>query len=251
MMALVLASRGRCLFLAQPVKLRHAKILVMGPARSFSPAVEDYLKAIYRLQTETGGPVTTNALGGWLGVTAGSASGMLKKLDDLRLIVYVPYHGVRLNQAGWRAALGVVRRHRLLEAFLAQTLGLSWDKIHDEAEALEHALSPGLCEMIAARLGDPRADPHGDPIPTPDGQVIETPSQNLGSLRPRQQGRVVRVSDRDPGVLRLLTERGVALGDVLEVRQVRAGGAVTVQAASGVHLLDAHVTAAIRVEAAA
>ena len=223
----------------------------MGPARSFSAAVEDYLKAIYRLQEETGGPVTTSALGGWLGVTAGSASGMLKKLDDLRLIIYVPYHGVRLNEAGWRAALGVVRRHRLLEAFLAQSLGLSWDQVHDEAEALEHALSPGLCEVIAARLGDPRTDPHGDPIPTPDGRVIETPSRNLASLRPRQRGRVARVSDRDPGVLRLLTGRGIALGDVLEVRQVRAGGAVTVQTASGVHRLDAHVTAAaIRVAAA-
>ena len=104
--------------------------------------------------------------------------------------------------------------------------------------------------MIAARLGDPRTDPHGDPIPTPDGQVIETPSQNLGSLRPRQQGRVVRVSDRDPGVLRLLTERGIALGDVPGVRQVRAGGAVTVAAASGVHRLGAHVAAAVRVAAA-
>lgn len=222
----------------------------MGPVRSLSPAVEDYLKAIYRLQTETGGPVTTSALGGWLGVTAGSASGMLKKLDDLRLIAYVPYRGVRLNQAGWQAALGVVRRHRLLEAFLAQALGLTWDKVHDEAEALEHALSPALCEVIAARLGSPRTDPHGDPIPTPDGQVIETPSRNLASLRPGQQGRVVRVSDRDPGVLRWLTGHGIALGDLLQVRQVRPGGAVTVEAASGVHLLDAHVTAAIRVEPA-
>ena len=221
----------------------------MGPARSFSPAVEDYLKAIYRLQTHTGGPVTTGALGGWLGVTAGSVSGMLRKLDDLRLIVYVPYRGVRLSEAGWRAALGVVRRHRLLEAFLAATLGLSWDQVHDEAEALEHALSPGLCEVIAARLGYPRTDPHGDPIPTADGQVIEIPSRNLGSLHPRQRGRVVRVSDRDPGVLRWLTDRGIALGDVLDVRHVHPGGAVTVAARSGVHELDAHVTAAIRVEA--
>lgn len=222
----------------------------MSAARSFSPAVEDYLKAIYRLQTETGGPVTTNALGDWLGVTAGSVSGMLKKLNDLGLITYVPYHGVRLNEVGWQAALGVVRRHRLLETFLAQILGLSWDKVHDEAEALEHALSPGLCEVIAARLGDPRTDPHGDPIPTLDGQVIETPSQDLSSLGPRQGGRVVRVSDRDPGVLRSLADRGITLGDLLEIKQVGADGAVTVQAATGVHLLDAHVTAAIRVEAA-
>ena len=221
----------------------------MTPVRSFSPAVEDYLKAIYRLQGEADDPVTTNALGGWLGVTAPSASGMLKKLDDLGLVVYVPYRGVRLSEAGRRAALGVVRRHRLLEAFLAETLGLSWDQVHDEAEALEHALSPGLCEVIAARLGNPRTDPHGDPIPTRDGRVAETPSQDLGSLGSGQQGRVTRVSDRDPAVLRFLTARGIALGDVLEVREVHPGGAVTVQARSGTHLLDARVTAAIRVAA--
>jgi DtxR family Mn-dependent transcriptional regulator len=153
---------------------------------------------------------------------------------------------VRLSEAGRRAALGIVRRHRLLEAFLAETLGLSWDRVHDEAEAL--ALSPGLCEVIAARLGDPRTDPHGDPIPTRDGRVAEAPSQDLGSLRPGQRGRVARVSDRDPAVLRFLTDRGIALGDVLEVREVRPGGAVIVQAPSGTHLLDAHVTAAIRME---
>ena len=103
--------------------------------------------------------------------------------------------------------------------------------------------------MIAARLGDPRTDPHGDPIPTRDGRVVEAPSQNLGSLTPGQRGRVARVSDRDPAILRFLTARGISLGDILEVIQVRPGGAVTVQAPSGVHLLDATVTTAIRVEA--
>lgn len=219
------------------------------PARSFSPAVEDYLKAIYHLETEAGEPVTTNALCGRLGVTAPSASGMLKKLDDLRLVVYMPYRGVHLSEAGRRMALGVVRRHRLLEAFLAETLGLSWDKVHDEAEVLEHGVSPELCELIAARLGDPRTDPHGDPIPTRDGQVVEAPSRSLGSLGPGQRGRVARVSDRDPGILRHLSERGIALGDIVEVRQVRPGGAVVVQARSGMHELRATVAAAIRVEA--
>ena len=142
-----------------------------------------------------------------------------------------------------------MRRHRLLEAFLAETLGLSWDQVHDEAEALEHALSPGLCEVIAVRLGDPRTDPHGDPIPTRDGRVVEAPSQNLGSLGPGQRGRVARVSDRDPAILRFLTDRGIALGDVLEVREVGPAGAVTVQARSGTHLLDPRVAAAIKVEA--
>jgi DtxR family Mn-dependent transcriptional regulator len=222
----------------------------MGQVRSFSAAVEDYLKAVYRLQAEVGGPVTTSALGGWLGVTASSASGMLRKLDDLRLVIYEPYRGVRLSEVGWRAAMTVVRRHRLLELFLAETLGLSWDQVHDEAETLEHALSPGLCEVIAAKLGDPRTDPHGDPIPTRDGRVLEAPSANLGSLRPGQRRKVVRVSDRDPEVLRLLTDHGVALGDSLHVKDVDSSGAVTVDVGSGVHRLEAHVVAAIRVEAA-
>ena len=230
-------------------KTRSGKIGETAPVRSFSPAVEDYLKAIYRLQGEAGDPVTTSALGSWLGVTAPSASGMLKKLDDLRLVVYVPYRGVRLTKAGRRAALGVVRRHRLLEAFLAEALGLSWDQVHDEAEVLEHAVSPGLCEAVAARLGDPRIDPHGDPIPTRDGRVAEEPAGDLGSLGPGQRGRVTRVSDRDPAILRFLTARGIELGDVLEVRKVHPGGAVTVQARSGTHLLSAAVTAAIRVAA--
>jgi DtxR family Mn-dependent transcriptional regulator len=221
----------------------------MAPARSFSPAVEDYLKAIYRLQAEIDRPVTTNGLGDWLGVTASSASGMLRKLDDLQLVVYQPYRGVQLSEVGWAAALRVIRRHRLLELFLSVTLGLSWDQVHDEAETLEHALSPGLCEVIAAKLGDPRTDPHGDPIPTRDGRVIETPSTSLGSLGPGQQGRLVRVSDRDPEVLRLLTGHGVKLGDSLHIRDVHPSGAVTVGVRSGVHLLDAHVVGAIRVEA--
>ena len=110
-------------------------------------------------------------------------------------------------------------------------------------------MSAELCEVIAAKLGDPRTDPHGDPIPTADGRVIETPEYNLGSLRPGQRSRLVRVSDRDPAVLRLLTGYGVALGDDLRVRDTGPGGAVTVDVRSGVHRLPAHVVAAIRVQA--
>jgi DtxR family transcriptional regulator, Mn-dependent transcriptional regulator len=110
-------------------------------------------------------------------------------------------------------------------------------------------LSPGLCEVIAAKLGDPHTDPHGDPIPTKDGRVIEELSTNLGSVPPGQRRRVVRVSDRDPEVLRLLTDHGVALGDSLDITEVHSSGAVTVNVRSGAHLLDAHVVAAIRVEA--
>jgi DtxR family Mn-dependent transcriptional regulator len=156
---------------------------------------------------------------------------------------------VHLSEAGWLAALRVVRRHRLIELFLAQTLDLSWDRVHDEAETLEHALSPGLCEVIATKLGDPRTDPHGDPIPTPDGQVIETPSVSLSSLRPGQRSRLVRVSDRDPAVLRLLTGYGLALGDDLRVSDTDPSGGMTIAVRSGVHRLPAHVVAAIRVAA--
>lgn len=221
----------------------------MVPVRSFSPAVEDYLKAIYRLQVDCDEPVTTTALGGWLAVTPSSASGMLRKLDDLHLISYTPYRGVRLSASGLRAALAVVRRHRLLEAFLAETVGLSWDQVHEEAEALEHGLSAHLAEAIAARLGDPRTDPHGDPIPTRDGRVVETPSMSLRSLGPRRRGRIVRVSDRDPVVLRLLSERGIGLGDTITVTGLDSGGGAAVETRSGPHLFDAHVVAAIRVAA--
>ena len=171
------------------MRIRHAKILSVSPVRSFSPAVEDYLKAIYRLEAEAGGRVTTSALGGWLGVTASSASGMLKKLDDLQLIVYEPYQGVRLTPA-WRVGSTGSRAPPSSAGGLPRPgAGLVLDKVHDEAEVLEHALSPGLCEVIAARLGDPRTDPHGDPIPTADGQVLEAPSAALGSLAPGQHGR--------------------------------------------------------------
>jgi DtxR family transcriptional regulator, Mn-dependent transcriptional regulator len=221
----------------------------MAVMRSFSAAVEDYLKAIYRLQADVGGPVNTNSLGEWLGVTASSASGMLRKLDDLQLVSYEPYRGVQLSSAGWQAALLVVRRHRLLELFLSETLGLTWDRVHDEAEALEHALSPGLCEVMATKLGDPLTDPHGDPIPTRDGRVIEMPNESLASVSPGQQRKLIRVSDRDPAVLRVLTDHGVALGDNLRITDVHPSGAVTVDISSGSHVLDAHVVAAIRVEA--
>jgi DtxR family transcriptional regulator, Mn-dependent transcriptional regulator len=245
-----LQRSGGVTFWDSRARISYAKILIMAKVRSFSPAVEDYLKAVYRLQAEAGCPVTTNALGDWLGVTASSASGMLRKLDDLGLVVYEAYRGVRLSDTGWRAAMHVVRRHRLLELFLSETLGLAWDQVHDEAEALEHALSPGLCDVIAAKLGDPRTDPHGDPIPTKDGQVLEAPSASLGSLRPGDRRKVVRVSDRDPEVLRQLTDHGVALGDSLCVTDVDPSGAVTVDVGSVVHLLDRHVVAAVWVEAA-
>ena len=133
---------------------------------SVTSSVEDYAKAIYALETRAdGGAVSTNALAERLGVSAASASSMVKKLDALGLVRHVPYRGVQLTSEGAKVAFEVIRHHRLLELYLAETLGVPWDRVHDEAEVLEHVLSEELEELIAAKLGDPTHDPHGDPIP--------------------------------------------------------------------------------------
>ncbi len=134
----------------------------------FSPAVEDYAKAIYSLQTGIDGPVSTNALAEKLAVTPASASGMVRKLAELGLAEHRRYKGVVLTEKGRRLALEVLRHHRLLEAYLADSLGVPWDRVHDEAEVLEHVLSEELEALIAAKLGEPSHDPHGTPIPGPD-----------------------------------------------------------------------------------
>jgi DtxR family transcriptional regulator, Mn-dependent transcriptional regulator len=131
-------------------------------------AIEDYAKAIYALERGSGGPVTTNELAARLGVTAGSASAMVKKLAERGLAEHVPYHGVQLTPDGRRLALEVLRHHRLLELFLAEQLGVPWDRVHAEAEALEHVISEDLESRIAAKLGNPTHDPHGQPIPAAD-----------------------------------------------------------------------------------
>src|ERR1700736_1537477 len=147
-----------------------------------SSAVEDYSKAIFALESRTHEPVSTNALAERLGITAGSVSAMLKKLDELGLITRVPYRGVRLTPDGRRIALEVVRHHRLIESFLADALGMPWDRVHAEAEVLEHVLSDDLEQLIAAKLGHPTVDPHGDPIPTAAFDVQEGDTRGLDEL---------------------------------------------------------------------
>src|SRR5437588_3781570 len=138
-----------------------------------SPAVQDCSRAIFALQSRGSGSVSTNALAERLGITPGSVSAMLKKLDELGLITRLPYRGVRLTAAGRRLALEVIRHHRLLESFLADSLGMPWDRVHAEAEILEHVLSEELEQLIATKLGNPTVDPHGDPIPGADLQLDE------------------------------------------------------------------------------
>src|SRR5215469_5875989 len=147
-----------------------------------SSAIEDYAKAIYALELRAGEAVTTNALGERLGVTPGSASGMVKRLGELGLVEHVPYRGVSLTEAGEKVALEVIRHHRLLELYLFESLGMPWDRVHEEAEVLEHVLSEELEERIAQKLGDPTHDPHGDPIPTRELTLPATSTQSLQSL---------------------------------------------------------------------
>src|SRR3954465_7515012 len=153
----------------------------------FSSAVGDYAKGISALQRGEGA-VSTTALAERLGVTAASASGMVRKLDEHGLVTHVPYRGVRLTDDGTRLALGVLRHHRLLELYLAESLGVPWDRVHAEAEVLEHVLSEELEALIAAKLGTPTRDPHGDPIPTADLRVEESETMSLQDLGAGQSG---------------------------------------------------------------
>jgi DtxR family transcriptional regulator, Mn-dependent transcriptional regulator len=182
-----------------------------------SPAIEDYAKAIYALEVRSSEPVGNNALAERLGVTPGSTSGMVKRMDEFGLVEHVPYRGVTLTDSGRRVALEVIRHHRLLELYLVKSLGVPWDRVHQEAEVLEHVLSDELEELISAKLGDPTHDPHGDPIPTRDLQIIEGETQALEQMDQGARGTFVRISDSDPEMLRYLAGRGIAPGASFEV----------------------------------
>ena len=213
----------------------------------FSPAVEDYAKAIYALQRGDGA-VSTTALAERLGVTAASASGMVRKLDEHGLVTHVPYRGVRLTDEGTRLALEVLRHHRLLELYLAESLGVPWDRVHEEAEVLEHVLSEELEALIAAKLGNPTHDPHGDPIPSADLEMPDEPTRSLAELEPGSQGTFVRVSDSDPEMLRYLAERSIAPGADVRVEDKQPfGGPLFVAINDQTHVLGGKLAAAMRV----
>ena len=214
-----------------------------------SSAIEDYAKAIYALERRAGEAVTTNALAERLGVTPGSASGMVKRLAELGLVEHEPYRGVQLTDDGRRVALEVIRHHRLLELYLVQSLGVPWDRVHEEAEVLEHVLSEELEELIAAKLGNPTHDPHGDPIPTRELTIEEEPTQSLQSLAAAATGRFTRVSDSDPEMLRFLADRGISPGDSFEVIDKQPfGGPLFIRFGDNVHVLGGDLAKAMRVE---
>jgi DtxR family Mn-dependent transcriptional regulator len=214
-----------------------------------SEAIEDYAKAIYALGRRGDGTVTTTALAERLGVTPASVSAMVKKLSERGMAEHVPYRGVALTTDGERVALEVLRHHRLLELYLAEHLGVPWDRVHAEAESLEHVLSEYLEARIAAKLGDPTHDPHGDPIPDARLNIDEGDTRALASLETGAGGRFVRISDSDPEMLRYLDDRGVQLGDELEVVDRQPfDGPLTVRFGDRLHTLGGRLAGAMRVE---
>lgn len=174
-------------------------------------SVEDYLKAIYRLSGQ-GGFATTSDIAALLELSAPSVSGMVKRLSEMGLIEHVPYRGVQLTSQGRRAALRMVRRHRVLELYLTSHLFYNWDDVHSEAERLEHAVSDDLIERMAAALGDPRYDPHGDPIPTAAGEIEETELVPLSEASVGGELELRQVGTQEPARLRYFAEQGLMPG---------------------------------------
>jgi DtxR family Mn-dependent transcriptional regulator len=197
--------------------------------------VQDYLKVIYRLAEDGDGSlITTSQVAEALGVTAASASNMLRRLDEAGLALQRPRQGVELTREGRQAALEVIRHHRLVETFLATKLGMPWDEVHAEAEILEHHISEALEQRISEVLGHPERDPHGDPIPTVSGEVASVATDRLADLADGAAAVVDRVSDQDPALLRYLAERGLVPEAPVEVlRRAPFGGPLSVRVAGG------------------
>jgi DtxR family Mn-dependent transcriptional regulator len=209
---------------------------------------ENYAKVIYQLQQHGEGSVGTGAVAESLGVTPASASAMLKRMADDGLVEHTPYRGVRLTERGEQVALEVIRHHRLLELFLAEVVGMPWDRVHQEAEVLEHHISEELEELIAAKLGEPARDPHGDPIPSRDLALADDDSVPLADLEPGESGRFERVSDRDGAMLRYLGERGIQPGVEIGVRAREPfGGPITVEVGGRTHALGGELIERMRV----
>ena len=184
-----------------------------------SSAAQDYLKLIWSATEWTDQPMTVSRLAERLGIRPATASDGIRRLTAQGLVEHRPYGSIELTEEGRRHAIQMVRRHRLLETFLVDVLGYGWDEVHDEAELLEHTVSDAFVERLDVKLGRPRRDPHGDPIPTSDGSVHYPVAHRLDQLDDGHPGRLVRVSDADPAVLRLLDRHGIGLDDDLLARR--------------------------------
>lgn len=185
--------------------------------RALSRSEEDYLKAIYGL-CEAGDAASTSAIATALDIQPASVTGMIKRMAEAGFLEHIPYRGVRLTERGTREALRVLRRHRILETYLCERLGFTWDDVHEEAERLEHAASDRLVEQMAAALAFPSHDPHGAPIPTRGGQIESSDPATLADARAGDRLRIRAVRDEDAETLRSIAEEGLLPGVRLEVR---------------------------------
>jgi len=207
----------------------HAKSEARADEESLTGPVEDYLKAIYAIGRGSVA-VATNDIAQRLSLTPASVSGMVRRLADHGLLSYERYRGVTLTETGRRAALRTLRRHRVIEAYLSGALDYPWDRVHEEAERLEHAASDELVDRMAAAIGEPVVDPHGAPIPSRDGLVDETEYLSLAELGAGYGARVVRVSDDDPEMLRYLGEMAIVPGtEVVIISKAPYEGPITLR----------------------
>ena len=208
---------------------------------------EDYLKAIYLLEAR-GELVTNSALSDFIGLTPASATNMVKKLAQMDLVVYKRYQGVSLTDTGRRVALEILRHHRLIELFLHKKLDIPWDRVHDEAERLEHVISESLEDAIAASLGYPKVDPHGDPIPSKSGEISHTPSRPLSSAEPGYTYKLVQVLSHDSGRLAYLGMLGLHPEVEIHLRaHAPFDGPVLVEVAGEAHALAFDMAALLQV----
>jgi DtxR family Mn-dependent transcriptional regulator len=213
-----------------------------------SQAVEDYLKAVFEVQRDHG-KVATTVLAERMGVAPASATGMIKKLAALKLVRHNPYQGVVLTRAGEKVALEVLRHHRLLELYLAEALGYTWDQVHDEACRLEHVISEEFEDKIFEALGRPTRDPHGEPIPTKDGKMPNVGREPLSDLQPGATGIISQVSKSDPEMLRYLGARGLIPEATVEVvEKAPFEGPLTVRTGDNSYVLGRQLASHICVE---
>jgi DtxR family transcriptional regulator, Mn-dependent transcriptional regulator len=213
----------------------------------YTPVVEDYLKAIWMLQQQES-PVSTSRIAERLGLTAAAVTAMIKRLAEQGLLRHEPYYGVRLTAQGELAALRIIRRHRVLELFLAEKLGYEWDRVHDEAERLEHAASDELIERLARLMGEPERDPHGNAIPTAQGEVDTSRYPALGDLEPGHPRRVLEVEVEEPEQLRYLGSLDLYPGAEVEVvRKSPFDGPVSLQVNGSPQVISHSLAQRIRV----
>jgi DtxR family Mn-dependent transcriptional regulator len=203
----------------------------------YTESIEDYLKAIYEIQKESG-KVSTNSLSEKLNVAPASVTSMMKKLSEKKLIAHKRYQGVKLTKAGLKISLEVIRHHRLIELYLAEALGVPWDQVHEEAEKWEHVLSEDLEDRMDAALGYPTRDPHGAPIPTREGTILELDSVPLADLTPGQSAVVDEVSDHDPDLLRYVGKMGLYPKAKFEVVSIEPfNGPIKIKVEDSEHIL--------------